>query len=62
MSQITIIDTGSRQVEAGIDADRGTFLVRSDQLPEALGWELKPSGLCQDGTCVPCRRRLAHGR
>lgn len=53
MSQITIIDTGSRQVEARIDADRGTFLVEVDQLPEALGWELQPSGLCQDSTCVP---------
>jgi peroxiredoxin len=53
VSQITIIDTGSRQVEAGIDAERGTFLVEVDQLPEALGWELKPSGLCQGTTCVP---------
>ena len=53
MSQITVIDTGSRQVEAGIDADRGTFLVEADQLPRAIGWELKPSGLCQGGICVP---------
>jgi peroxiredoxin len=53
VSQITIIDTGSRQVEAGIDAGRGTFLVDADQLSGALGWELKPSGLCQDSTCVP---------
>jgi hypothetical protein len=53
VSQITIIDTGSRQVEATSDADRGTFLVEVDQLPEALGWELKASGLCQDATCVP---------
>jgi peroxiredoxin len=53
VSQITIIDTGSRQVEARVDADRGTFLVEVGQLPEALGWELKPSGLCQDATCVP---------
>jgi len=53
VSQITIIDTVSRRMDATVDADRGTFLVEVDQLPEALGWELKPSGLCQDATCVP---------
>ena len=53
MTQITIIDAGSRRVEATADPGRGSFLISPDRLPEALGWELKPSGLCQESTCVP---------
>jgi peroxiredoxin len=51
--QITIVDSEWRQVEATPDPDRDTFLIDPDRLPEALGWELKPSGLCQETTCVP---------
>ena len=53
VTQITIIDSDSRRVEATPDPDRDTFLVPSDRLPEALGWELKPAGLCHESTCVP---------
>jgi peroxiredoxin len=53
VTQITIIDTGWRQVEATADPGRGTFLIEPEQLLGALGWELKPSGLCQESTCVP---------
>ena len=53
MTSITIIDTGTRTVEAVTDVARGTFLIDADRLPEALGWELKPAGLCQPGICVP---------
>ncbi len=53
MTQLTIIDTGSRTVEATVDPSRGTFLIDVQLLPEALGWELKSSGLCQASTCVP---------
>jgi peroxiredoxin len=55
MTLITIIDSEARTVEATADPAGGTFLVDADRLPEALGWELKPSGLCQAGTCVPVR-------
>jgi peroxiredoxin len=55
MTTITIIDTESRSVEATPDPDRGTFLLDPGVLPDAIGWELKPHGLCQDATCVPVR-------
>jgi peroxiredoxin len=53
MTQITIIDSETRTVEGTADPVRGTVLIDPDLLPDALGWELKPSGLCQDATCVP---------
>jgi peroxiredoxin len=53
MPKITIIDEEVRTVEATPDADRGTFLIDDDRLPEALGWELKSNGLCREHTCVP---------
>jgi peroxiredoxin len=53
VTQITIIDAESRRVDATPDPGRGTFLIDPELLPEALGWELKPSGLCQRDTCVP---------
>ncbi len=31
----------------------GGPFIDANQLPEALGWELKPQGLCQDDVCVP---------
>jgi peroxiredoxin len=51
--QISIIGEDVRAVEATPDALRGTFLVDADRLPEAMGWELKPSGLCRQDSCVP---------
>ncbi len=53
MTHITIVDEAARHVEAIADPGRGTFLVDPDRLPQALGWELKASGLCREGTCVP---------
>jgi peroxiredoxin len=53
MSQITIIEEHARTVEADPDAGHTTFLIDADRLPDALGWELKPDGLCREDTCVP---------
>jgi peroxiredoxin len=53
VSRITIINEHARVVEAMPDPDHGTFLVDAAGLPDALGWELKASGLCRDSTCVP---------
>jgi peroxiredoxin len=53
MTRITVIDEVARQVEATPDRQRQTFLIEPDRLPDALGWELKPHGLCREDTCVP---------
>jgi peroxiredoxin len=53
VAQITIIGEDVRLVEAVPDVRGETFLIEADHLPEAMGWELKPSGLCRQGTCVP---------
>ncbi len=53
MTEITIIDSDVRWVDGTPDAARGTVLIEVDRLPDALGWELKPTGLCQESACVP---------
>jgi hypothetical protein len=52
-TEIVVIDEGTRRVDATVDGDR--VLVDPDRLPAALGWTLKPEGLCRDDTCVPLR-------
>src|SRR5579859_618707 len=51
MSQVTIIDDDVRTVDGTVAGDH--VLVDPDRLAAALGWELKPEGLCQDSTCLP---------
>ena len=53
MRQIAIITDDVVLVDAEPDAGRGTFLVDPSVLEDALGWELKPSGLCRGEVCVP---------
>jgi hypothetical protein len=57
MPTATIISDEPRQVASAVDGDR--LLIEADDLPAALGWELKPEGLCQDGVCVPVRDAAA---
>jgi hypothetical protein len=51
MATVTIISDEVRSVDA-VTTD-GRLLVEPARLPDALGWELKPEGLCRGGVCVP---------
>ena len=53
MPPITIIADESRTVDGVAEGDR--ILIDPVRLPDALGWELKPEGLCRDDVCVPVR-------
>jgi hypothetical protein len=57
MTPVTIIADGTATVDAQIDD--GRVLVTPSSLPTALGWTLKPEGLCRDDVCVPVRDRDA---
>ncbi len=53
MAQITVITEEIAGVDGSVDAAAGRILIDPADLPAAMGWELKPSGLCQADTCVP---------
>jgi hypothetical protein len=57
MSPVTVIGDDVRTVDARIHD--GRVLVAPDALPAAIGWTLKPEGLCRDEVCVPVRDRDA---
>lgn len=55
---VTLIDDGGpATVEAVVRGD--TIRLGAETLRQALGWELKPEGLCRAETCVPVRDRGA---
>ncbi len=52
----TVIDDGrATEVPATREGDR--VCLAPGALKAALGWELKPEGLCRDDACVPLRDR-----
>jgi hypothetical protein len=57
MAQVTVITDEVHSVEA--DADDGRLLIEPADLANAVGWTLKPEGLCRDDTCVPVGDRTA---
>jgi hypothetical protein len=50
-TQVTILSDEVRIVEGR--ASDGRVVVAPTQLADAIGWELKPEGLCRDDSCVP---------
>src|SRR5215510_13763021 len=57
MTTVTIVADETRDVTGAV-VD-GRVLVTTDALADALGWTLKPEGLCRDDVCVPVRDRKA---
>lgn len=53
MAQLTVITEEVAHVDGTVDADRPSMLIDPSLLPATMGWELKPSGLCQADNCVP---------
>jgi hypothetical protein len=52
---VTVISDDVRTLEGSAADNR--LLVDPAKLSDALGWELKPEGLCRDDVCVPVRDR-----
>jgi peroxiredoxin len=52
---LTVITDEARTTEA--EEVDGAILIDPAYLPTAVGWELKPEGLCRGDTCVPVRDR-----
>jgi hypothetical protein len=57
MPPVRIISDDTRTEDAVFEGDR--VLIDPERLPDALGWELKPEGLCRGDTCVPVRDTTA---
>jgi hypothetical protein len=54
--RLTLIDDGRiTEVPARVTGER--IRIRPDDVASALGWELKPEGLCRAGVCIPLRDR-----
>src|SRR5215203_1842520 len=51
MTTVTMVSDETTEVAA--DIVDGRVLVDVDVLPHAVGWTLKPEGLCRDDTCLP---------
>ena len=51
----TILDAG-RPTEVAATTTNSSIWIAAGDLERALGWELKPEGLCQGDVCIPLSR------
>jgi hypothetical protein len=57
MTMFTVIsDEGATEIDASVDGER--VLVAPAALSAAIGWQLKPEGLCRGEVCVPLFGKL----
>jgi hypothetical protein len=54
-----ILIDGGREVPVAADSEGDSVRLAPAVVREALGWELKPEGLCRGAVCVPLRDRAA---
>jgi hypothetical protein len=50
---VTLVRDSGPVAVAAAEVRDGALWVGKDDLPAAIGWELKPEGVCRDETCVP---------
>jgi hypothetical protein len=55
MSTITVLADEAAEIPGRWEDDRA--VIDSAALPTAIGWTLKPEGLCRDDVCVPVADR-----
>lgn len=53
---LTLLDDGERH-ELEATFNDGRVRLAAADLERALGWQLKPEGLCRQGVCIPVRER-----
>ena len=63
MDSFVLLDVGNPS-EVQVTADQDGVWIDATSVEQALGWQLKPEGLCRGDTCVPLTDRsgLVRGR